>query len=140
MRMSASTSHSENAKQKEMIEMNTKTIEAMKKQIKLMDRYVKAHKQHLLDLVDGVPYSDEMGKKVIRGHCENLDFDLRLLTKLGEIIDEIDNSMHTIDDDVSYTVCLNHNLPNPDNPELIVMSGKVLIAALEECDWKETDE
>lgn len=54
-----------------------------------------------------------------------------------ELFDERDDSMHTIDDDVSYAVCLNLDLPNPDNPELIVMSGKTLISTLENLDWKE---
>jgi len=49
-------------------------------------------------------------------------------------------STHTIDADESYSVSLNLGLPNPDNPELIIMRGKHIIAALEECDWKQIDQ
>jgi hypothetical protein len=55
--------------------------------IDLAKRYITGHKQHLLDLVDGVPYSDEIGKRVIRRHCENLDFDLRILDRLNAVVD-----------------------------------------------------
>ena len=48
-------------------------------------------------------------------------------------------STHTIDGDESYAVSLNLDLPNPDNPELIIMRGKDIITALEDCDWGQTD-
>lgn len=57
----------------------------------LIKSYIEIHKQHLLDLVDGVPYSNEFGKKVVRRHCEHLDFDLRQLSTLENIISKMDD-------------------------------------------------
>ena len=54
--------------------------------IDLIQKYITVHRHHLIDLVDGVPYSDEFGKRVIRRHCENLNFDLRLINGLKEAV------------------------------------------------------
>jgi len=118
------------------IELQVTTTEKRERYIKSIVDILKKYEEHLSD---GYIYYNEFSDDVVNELlCEIAQNIIATLDSEHEINARHDD-VHTIDADVSYAVCLNLNLPNPDNPELIVMSGKSLILALENLDWKEED-